>query len=94
MVESKVTWHEENRDFFSPVSYFLLAMPAAGPSWIILGHYCTPDDDAYSACDTDQEWDQFLQDEGVRLAEEKGLGSGTLICVASQECVLKAQEMA
>jgi len=90
MGESKVVWHEPD-DPGMVLSYFLLAMPAAGPSWIVLGHYST-EDDKYSECDTSQEWDKFLQDEGVRLAEKQGLGSGAILMVASEECVLEARE--
>jgi hypothetical protein len=99
MGESKVVWYEPD-DPGMVFSYFLLAMPAAGPPWIVLGHCTTEDDEwryRYSTEDdewvecTDKESAKFLKDKAVRLAEEKGLGSGTILMVASQECVLETQ---
>jgi hypothetical protein len=90
MAKSKVVWREPE-DAGMVLGYYLLAMTGQARGWIVLGQYCTEDDE-YSECDTSEEWDKFLLDEAVRLAEEKGLGSGAMLIVASEEHLLEAQE--
>ena len=103
MAKSKVVWREPE-DAGMVLGYYLLAMTGrahgwsgfekdAGRAhgWIVLGQYCTEDDE-YQECNTGEEWDKFLLDEAVRLAEEKGLGSGAMLVVASEKYLLEAQE--
>jgi hypothetical protein len=91
MGESKIVWREP-KDAGMVLGYYLLAMTGRTHGWIVLGQYCTEDDE-YQACVTSEEWNKFLQDEVVRLAEEKGLGSEAMLVVASEECLLEAQEV-
>tara|TARA_R100000808_G_scaffold15950_1_gene36340 strand:- start:3524 stop:3796 length:273 start_codon:yes stop_codon:yes gene_type:complete len=86
MAKSKIIWREPE-DAGMVLGFYLLAK--AGPAFplIVLGQYCTEDDE-YSKCDTGEEWKKFLLDEAVRLAEEKGLGSETMLIVASEKYLL------
>ena len=90
MAKSKVVWREP-KDAGMALGYYLLAMTGRAHGWIVLGQYCTEDDE-YQECNTGEEWDKFLLDEAVRLAEEKGLGSEAMLVVASEKYLLEAQE--
>ena len=90
---SKVVWREPE-DAGVVIGWFLLAMPPHGVGgWIVLGQYNTEDDEYQECVWGTRDWDKFLQDEVVRLAEVKGLGSGTMLIVASEKCLLEAQEV-
>ena len=92
MGESKIIWREPE-DAGMVLGYYLLAKAGPASPLIVLGQYCTEDDE-FSECDTGEEWEKFLLDEAVRLAEKKGLGSGAMLIVGSEKCLLEAQEKA
>jgi hypothetical protein len=95
---SKVTWAPPSDWGGPPLGYYLIAVTNPGvkdtyhaetqAGWIVLGAYCT-EDDVYCECETSEEWDKFLQDELVRLAEKKGLGSEATLFVASERLCLE-----
>jgi hypothetical protein len=66
--------------------WLLVANTHQGAEWQVLGMYCTEDDVYcfnYNSGDPWDKWARFLQDEVVRLAEDKGLmpeDTGLLIC--------------
>ena len=66
--------------------WLLVANTHQGTEWQVLGMYCTEDDvycSDYNCGDPWDEWAGFLQDEAIRLADEKGLvpeNPGLLIC--------------
>tara|TARA_R110000765_G_scaffold297093_1_gene392200 strand:- start:165 stop:569 length:405 start_codon:yes stop_codon:yes gene_type:complete len=65
--------------------------------WIVLGTYCSEDDIYcfdYNSGDPWDEWAAFLQDEAVRLAEEKGLiPENTELLICRQEGFCGSQIM-
>ena len=72
--------------------WLLIANTHQGTKWQVLGAYCSEDDlycFDYNFGDPWDKWACFLQDEAVRLAEEKGLlpeDTGLLICVQEKFC--------
>ena len=85
------TWEVKNGvygtdDSQAVTHWVLVANTHEGAEWIVLGMYCTEDDIYcfdYNSGDPWDKWACFLQDEAVRLAEEKGLvpdDTALLIC--------------
>jgi hypothetical protein len=71
--------------------WLLVANTHEGAKWQVLGMYCT-EDDKYHDLLMNNSWDIFLQDEAVRLAEEKGLvPEDTSLLICRQECFIGSQ---
>ena len=96
------TWEVKNgaygTDNLGHVSgWVLLSTDMKQSVWEVLGAFCTEDDIYcfdYNSGDPWDEWAAFLQDEAVRLAEEKGLiPENTELLICRQEGFCGSQIM-